>query len=165
MADALHDAVLGISEPENEREPHDVLNMRTVTPGVRVLRYADAKVVMKPWGRERWLHEATAPYGFKVIRILGGHRTSLQYHQHKRESYFLFEGEAVMHYRVTQDGPTLQMPMPAGTLVHVDPGSVHRVEAITDIVLVEVSTPDDGTDNIRLGDDYRRGDGRVDVEH
>jgi mannose-6-phosphate isomerase len=153
-----------ISEPTFESGPHDVLNILTVTPGVRVVDYPDAKVVMKPWGREPWLHETSGPYGFKVIRIRAKHRTSLQYHEHKRESYFLLEGQAVMHYRETHAGPTLQLPMAAGTLVHVDPG-MHRVEAVSDIVLIEVSTPDDGSDNVRLSDHYRRCDGRVEAEH
>jgi mannose-6-phosphate isomerase len=168
MEKILHrynNSIPGISEPGDESGPHDVQNIRTVTPGVRVLGYSDAKVVMKPWGRERWLHEAKGPYGFKIIRIRTEHRTSLQYHQNKRESYFLLEGQAIMHYRETQDGPTLQLPMAAGTLVHVEPGSVHRVEAVNDIVLIEVSTPDDGSDNVRLSDDYSRSDGRVESEH
>ncbi|MEV5981395.1 hypothetical protein [Streptomyces sp. NPDC052114] len=154
----------GIAEPDSN-EPHDTRNMRSITAGLRVLDFADTKVVIKPWGRERWLHETGAPYGFKVIRITAGSRTSLQYHREKRESYFILEGEAILHYRAEHDSPTLELPMPSGTLAHVDPGSVHRVEAVTDIVLVEVCTPDDGSDNVRLDDDYRRGDGRVETEH
>jgi mannose-6-phosphate isomerase len=154
----------GIAESA-ENVAHDTRAIRAITSGIRVLDFTDTKVVIKPWGRERWLHESDAPYGFKVIRITAGSRTSLQYHRYKRESYFILEGEAILHYRDEQDGSTLTLLMPAGTLAHVDPGSVHRVEAVTDIVLVEVCTPDDGSDNVRLSDDYRRGDGRVESEH
>ncbi|MFD8816130.1 hypothetical protein ACFV23_32735 [Streptomyces sp. NPDC059627] len=166
MRDALQKTEIpGITEPAHETEPHDAIHVRQVTPGIRILQYSDAKVVMKPWGRERWLHEAEAPYCFKVIRISAGCRTSLQYHRHKQESNFLLEGEAVMHYRETLDEPTQCIPMTAGTLVHVEAGSVHRIEAVTDIILVEVSTADDGSDTVRLGDDYQRRDGRVEAEH
>lgn len=156
-----------ISEPEADNEAHESRGPREVAPGVRVIEFADTKKVVKLWGQERWLHEEerNGPYGFKFIRVTAGRRTSLQYHEHKRESYFILEGEAVMHYRETRDGENLRLPMPAGTLAHVDPGAVHRVEAVTDIVLVEVSTYDDGSDNVRLEDDYGRGDGRLENEH
>lgn len=160
-------AFSSISEPEGDTEAHDSRGAREVVPGVRVIEFADTKKVTKLWGQERWLHEEeeNGPYGFKFIRIKAGLRTSLQYHEHKRESYFILEGEAVMHYRREKDSETLQLPMPAGTLAHVDPGAVHRVEAVSDIVLVEVSTYDDGSDNVRLEDDYGRGDGRIADEH
>ncbi|MFE9382193.1 cupin domain-containing protein [Streptomyces sp. NPDC007025] len=156
-----------ISEPEDDSRAHEARPSREIAPGVRVIEFADTKKVVKLWGQERWLHEEEpdGPYGFKFIRIKAGHRTSLQYHEHKRESYFILEGEAVMHYRATRDGENLRLPMPAGTLAHVDPGAVHRVEGVTDIVLVEVSTYDDGSDNVRLEDDYGRGDGRLAAEH
>ena len=154
-----------IREPDDDTGAHEAREPRHVAPGVRVVGFTDTKKVVKLWGQERWLHEKDGPYGFKFIRISAGRRTSLQYHEHKRESYFILEGEAVMHYRETRDGENLRMPMPAGTLAHVDPGAVHRVEAVTDIVLVEVSTYDDGSDNVRLEDDYGRGDGRIAREH
>ncbi|GGO96027.1 cupin domain-containing protein [Wenjunlia tyrosinilytica] len=159
-----HNVFTSISEPLGDGA-HDTGEARLLAPGVRMLEFGDTKKVVKKWGQERWLHEKDGPYGFKVIRIKGGHRTSLQYHEHKRESYFILEGAAVMHYRERLDSETLQIVIPAGTLVHVDPGAVHRVEAVTDIVLVEVSTYDDGSDNIRLEDDYARGNGRISEEH
>lgn len=158
-------AATGITEPDPDDGAHETRNVETLAAGVRVVDFVDTKKVVKKWGQERWLFETDAPYGFKVIRIKSGRRTSLQYHEHKRESYFILEGEALMHYRAERDGETLLLPLPAGRLVHVDEGYVHRVEAVTDIVLIEVSTYDDGSDNVRLEDDYARGDGIVLEEH
>jgi mannose-6-phosphate isomerase len=41
---------------------------------------------------------------------------------------------------------------------------VHRVEAITDLILVEVSTPE-LDDVVRIEDDMGRGSGRIEAEH
>jgi len=46
----------------------------------------------------------------------------------------------------------------------VAPPKKHRVIAITDIILQEVSTPE-VDDVIRIEDDSQRGDGRIDSEH
>jgi mannose-6-phosphate isomerase len=155
----------GIAEPTPIGGAHETLEPETLSPGIRMQRFTDVKRVVKRWGQERWLHEPGAPYGFKVIRIKAGHRTSLQLHERKRESYFILEGEAILHYRTALDAPTRQVPFGVGALAHVDPGAVHRVEAVTDIILIEASTHDDGSDNVRIEDDYGRGNGRIGVEH
>jgi mannose-6-phosphate isomerase-like protein (cupin superfamily) len=156
----------GIAEPVGDDAAHDFRPSRELDTGLRTLPFTDTKKVVKQWGQERWLHEAdNGAYAFKVIRIKAGRRTSLHYHVHKKESNFVLEGSAVLRYRSRPDAEEHQVPLPVGTLVHVDPLSVHRVEAVTDVVLVEVSTYDDGTDTVRVTDDYGRGDGLISEEH
>jgi mannose-6-phosphate isomerase len=157
----------GIREPSQEYEPHETRNVSQVLAGVRMVRFQDVKLVRKRWGLERWLHEADAPFGFKVIRLKAGHRTSLQYHERKRETYHILEGEAVLVLRDSKNEPDKRLDFPAGMIAHVEPGAIHRVEAVSDVVLIEASTSDDGTDNIRIEDDYGRDgrDGRIPEEH
>jgi mannose-6-phosphate isomerase len=157
----------GIREPSDEYEAHEIRNMSKILPGVRMIHFQDVKLVRKRWGQERWLHEEDAPFGFKVIRIKAGHRTSLQYHAQKRETYHILEGKAVLVLRADKDGPDIRMDFSAGMIAHVEAGAIHRVEAVSDIVLVEASTFDDGTDNVRIEDDYGRGGrgGRLPEEH
>ena len=157
----------GIREPSGEYEPHEIRKISQVLPGVRMVHFQDVKLVRKRWGQERWLHEEDTPFGFKVIRIKAGHRTSLQYHAQKRETYHILEGKAVLVLRADKDGPDIRMDFPAGMIAHVEAGAIHRVEAVSDIVLVEASTFDNGTDNIRIEDDYGRDgrDGRLPEEH
>jgi mannose-6-phosphate isomerase len=157
----------GIRESSGAHEPHGTRNVSQILPGVRMVQFRDVKLVQKRWGRERWLHEEGAPFGFKVIRIKAGHRTSLQYHERKRETYHILEGEAVLVLRGDKDGPDMRLDFPAGMIAHVEAGAIHRVEAVSDIVLIEASTFDDGADNIRIEDDYGRDgrDGRLPEEH
>jgi mannose-6-phosphate isomerase len=123
-----------------------------------------AKIVHKHWGDERWLVPEGCPFGFKVITIRAGKRTSLQYHQVKEEANLVLCGEGVL-YIADHVGATLnRYPLVPGQIAHIRAGTVHRVEAVTDLVLVEVSTPE-LDDVIRLNDDLGRGDGRIAAEH
>lgn len=140
--------------------------LEAVPPGLELVSFKDAKEVTKAWGAEHWLYrEGESPFSFKFIELKAGFRTSLQYHREKDEAYFLLTGEAILHYSETIGGPVHQVPFPQGLLAFVEPGTVHRVEAVTDVIIVEASTPDDGTDNVRIEDDWNRASGRIASEH
>lgn len=127
-------------------------------------RLAAAKTVHKHWGYERWLVPEGAPFGFKLIHIAAGRRTSLQYHRHKEEANLIVAGEAVLSYAPAPGETPAESPLRAGDVVHVRPGRVHRITAVTDVYLIEVSTPE-LDDVIRLADDRGRADGRIAAEH
>lgn len=165
MAKTGVDRLSGITESWPAEGPHEAIAPYAVTPGIRVQTFPDVKNVVKRWGQERWLHEQDSPFGFKVVRIKAGYRTSLQYHERKRETYFILAGTAVLHFRAAADASSQTIAFPAGSVAHVDPGAVHRVAAVTDVILVEASTYDDGSDNVRVEDDYGRADGRIAEEH
>jgi mannose-6-phosphate isomerase len=123
-----------------------------------------AKKVSKAWGQELWLVPEGAPFGFKMISINAGQRTSLQYHERKEEANLLLSGSATLWYADGPDDPVSECVLHEGDIVHVRPGALHRIAAITDVVLVEVSTPE-LDDVIRVADDFDRGNGRIDAEH
>ena len=125
---------------------------------------ASAKVVHKHWGEERWLVPEGSPFGYKVITIRAGKRTSLQYHRQKEEANLILNGEGRIWFAEGVDEPLSDHPLRPGQIAHVRPGVVHRIEALTDLVLVEVSTPE-LDDVIRIADDDGRGDGRIESEH
>jgi mannose-6-phosphate isomerase-like protein (cupin superfamily) len=147
--------------PVGARE-HDVTT--PAAAGVSFFGLSPEKKVTKHWGSEHWLHADGDSYGFKVIRIKAGKRTSLQFHREKHETYFVLSGRAALHCR-DADGRPHVVDFPAGHVARVVPGAVHRVEARTDVVLVEASTADDGSDNVRIEDDAGRADGRIDEEY
>ncbi|MET9915019.1 hypothetical protein ABZZ74_51695 [Streptomyces sp. NPDC006476] len=125
---------------------------------------AQTKTVNKSWGEERWLVPEGAPFGFKLIHLKAGHRTSLQFHEYKEEANLILRGSGTLYYAASREEPLQQRPLVVGEIVHVRPGTVHRIEADSDITLVEVSTPE-LDDVIRLADDYSRPDGRIAAEH
>lgn len=123
---------------------------------------SEAKIVTKPWGREEWL-ELNDRYCYKRIYINAGTRTSYQYHEKKRETNYIIEGEAEV-WLENDAGVVEKKIMKAGDFFNVIPPRKHRVIAITNIILQEVSTPE-VDDVVRLQDDAGRGDGRIDSEH
>ena len=108
--------------------------------------------VDKPWGYE--LHWAkTERYVGKVIHINKGHALSLQYHNIKDETIFVWAGKILFEMEV--DGKLIGREMRPGEAVHVTPKTVHRMTAIDDSDVFEASTPE-LQDVVRLEDRYGR---------
>ncbi|MFQ5747072.1 MAG: cupin [Gemmatimonadota bacterium] len=106
------------------------------------------KVVEKPWGRELWYAHSDR-YAGKVLEVAAGHLLSLQKHRVKHETLFLWSGRM----RLTLGERVLDW-LP-GTGVEIPPDTVHRMEALEDSVILEVSTPE-LEDVVRLEDRYGR---------
>jgi choline kinase/mannose-6-phosphate isomerase-like protein (cupin superfamily) len=127
--------------------------------GLKTLNY---KTLYKPWGKEIWL-ELNDRYCYKRIHINAGKRTSYQYHKQKLETNYIIEGTAEVWLENDQ-GIVEKKVMEAGEFFTVEPPRKHRVVAITDIILQEVSTPE-VDDVFRISDDSNRGPGRINHEH
>ena len=105
-------------------------------------------IVPKPWGREVWYaHEER--YAGKILEVTRGCALSLQKHERKQETMYIQSGRVLYHFngRDFEMGP--------GDCITVRPGDVHRVEALEDAVILEVSTPE-LDDVVRLEDRYGR---------
>jgi mannose-6-phosphate isomerase len=108
--------------------------------------------VEKPWGYE--LHWAkTDRYVGKVLHVKAGHALSLQYHNKKDETMYLYSGKMVLE--TEQQGQLVKREMAPGDSVHITPKTVHRITAIEDCDVLEVSTPEID-DVVRLEDRYGR---------
>ena len=108
--------------------------------------------VDKPWGYE--LHWAkTDRYVGKLIHVNKGHALSLQYHNQKDETIFLHSGKLLFEIEI--DGKLTEREMTPGERVHITPKTVHRMTAIEDSDIFEVSTPE-LHDVVRLEDRYGR---------
>jgi quercetin dioxygenase-like cupin family protein len=111
------------------------------------------KVIDKPWGHELiWAH--TERYVGKILHIKAGERLSLQYHRQKDETVMVLSGKlAFEHFaegeaaRTTELGPRVPF--------HVTPGLRHRMIALEDTDVLEVSTTE-LDDVVRLEDKYGR---------
>ena len=112
------------------------------------------KIVPKPWGEEHWL-ACTDRYAAKLLIIRKGQRLSLQYHERKHETQYVEAGRV----RYTLNGSELIAE--PGTTIDLPPGTVHRMQALEDSRIFEVSTLD-LDDVVRLEDDYGR-EGTSDV--
>lgn len=120
------------------------------------------KEVTKPWGKEVWL-ELNDKYCFKRIHLNAGHKTSLQYHERKKETSYFLSGQVEV-WLENDKGEIDKKIMGPGDHCTVEPFKKHRVIAITDAVYFEASTPE-VDDIVRIQDDFGRPDGRIDSEH
>ena len=109
--------------------------------------------VDKPWGWELIWAEAEAYVG-KVLFVHAGQSLSLQYHEVKDEAWLVQEGRASLELGEV-GGPLETTEIGPGDAFRYRPGTVHRVTAIDDTTIVEVSTPH-LDDVVRLEDRYGR---------
>lgn len=109
--------------------------------------------VEKPWGWELVWAETEA-YAGKLLFVRAGESLSLQYHERKDESWLVQEGRGRLELGEAGGAlaPTEIVP---GDAFRFRPGTVHRVTALEDLLVVEVSTPH-LDDVVRLEDRYGR---------
>ncbi len=152
---------------------------------VQIFSIDEVRVVTKPWGHEKWIAhgEPDFKYALKEIFIRAPHRSSIQFHKDKQESNYIQSGRGVLHYsiepvdmeRYLADGYSreeldalvdamVQKELVPGTVFHIRPGYLHRVEAVEDLLMIESSTVE-LDDIFRLADDSGRKHGRISSEH
>ena len=121
--------------------------------GVRGRYGFSPRRVEKPWGWELIWAE-TEQYVGKLLFIRGGEALSLQYHEVKDESWLVHEGRARLE--LGEVGGELEtVEIGPGDTFRYRPGTLHRVTALEDTLVLEVSTPH-LDDVVRLEDRYGR---------
>jgi mannose-6-phosphate isomerase len=110
--------------------------------------------VDKPWGHELIWAQAEAYVG-KLLSVNAGHELSLQFHREKDESWYVLEGRAELELAAAGEKTTASEVVTPGAAFRITPGTVHRIRALEDTVIVEVSTPQ-LEDVVRLEDSYGR---------
>ncbi|MFZ5623042.1 MAG: cupin domain-containing protein [Gemmatimonadota bacterium] len=108
--------------------------------------------VDKPWGYELvWAR--TDRYVGKILHVNAGHQLSLQYHNVKDETMYVFRGRVRLRTQV--DGEFREQILEAGASTHIPPRLIHQIEALEDSDVLEASTPE-LDDLVRLQDRYGR---------
>ena len=114
----------------------------------------EPRKVEKPWGYELIWAE-TDNYVGKVLFVKAGESLSLQFHRVKDESWLVQQGRAKLELGSAGDAMLAQVVIGAGAPVRFRPGTVHRITALEDTTIVEVST-NHLDDVVRLEDRYGR---------
>ena len=102
----------------------------------------------KPWGYEL-LWWSTNKFISKILVIKKNQRLSRQYHKIKDEVITLGKGRVFL---VLKEEKIEMLP---GYSYHIKHGMVHRLIAVEDSEVIEISTPEKN-DTVRLYDDYGR---------
>lgn len=143
------------------------------------------KTVSKPWGQEKWIQQGLGDhtYVLKEIILKQGFRTSVQVHRFKAETNYILEGEGELWFSAAafdcdrfEAGGYSQAELDQilanlrcvtyapGSVMQIEPGTIHRMVARTDLRFVEASTCH-LDDVVRLQDDANRSSGKIESEH
>ena len=114
----------------------------------------DVRRVDKPWGYEL-IWAVTDRYVGKVVFVRSGQSLSLQFHREKDEAWLVQSGRAKLELGDAGETMLQEEVVGPGAAFHYAPGTVHRVTALEDTTILEVSTPH-LDDVVRLEDAYGR---------
>jgi mannose-6-phosphate isomerase len=115
----------------------------------------EVRRVDKPWGYEA-IWGLTERYCGKILFVRAGEQLSLQFHREKDEVIYVHEGR--IELAIGEPGQELEWEIvEPGRAFRLVPGTVHRLRALVDSLILEASTPE-LDDVVRLDDRY----GRVD---
>ncbi len=117
-----------------------------------LFQHRDVHRVAKPWGYEL-IFAKTGKYVGKILHINRGESLSLQYNEMKEETLLVVRGE--LKLTIEYDGDRREIALGSGQAFHIPPRLIHRMEALEDTDVAEVSTPE-LDDVIRLEDRYGR---------
>ena len=110
--------------------------------------------VEKPWGHEVIWAKADV-YAGKLLLVRAGQALSLQFHRKKDESWYVLEGRAELELGEAGQAVLTTEIVGPGAAFRLPPGTVHRLRAVEDTTILEVSTPQ-LDDVVRLEDEYGR---------
>jgi len=119
-----------------------------------------AQKINKPWGYEIIFTPPNLSRVGKILFIKKGCRLSLQYHNQKEETLCLFQGKAKI-WLEDKKGQIKTLYMKPQMGYTILKGQKHRLEALEDSFVFEVSSPEKGT-TYRLEDDYQRRSEKLD---
>ena len=111
------------------------------------------KIIKKPWGSEEII-SSNKIYAVKKLFMKRGHRCSLQFHKFKHETIFLIKGSLTVYYGKHKD-KLKSLVLKKNQSIVLEPKIIHRMEALSDSIYLEASSPH-LQDVVRLEDDYKR---------
>lgn len=111
------------------------------------------EIKLKPWGKEIWFAH-TPTYAGKILIVNQGARLSLQYHEKKTETQYVYTGKIKFTYGKNENS-LQEIILNPGDKFDIYPYTIHRVEGLEDSIIFEVSTAE-LDDVVKLADDYGR---------
>ena len=108
---------------------------------------------LKPWGKEIWFAQSPN-YAGKLLHINRGARLSVQGHERKSETQYVFSGQVKFTFG-KQEQNLQEIILSPGDKFDIHPYTIHRVEGLEDSIIFEISTPE-LDDVVKLQDDYGR---------
>jgi mannose-6-phosphate isomerase-like protein (cupin superfamily) len=101
----------------------------------------------KGWGYEIWI-ENSPLYCGKLLHFEKGKKTSMHFHMKKTETMYVQTGQARIHF--ITEGIHASVDLDPGDKLLIEPGQMHRIEALDELDLFEFSTFHEESDSYRI---------------
>ena len=106
----------------------------------------------RDWGEEILLVISKGKFTMKKLKIKKGFSGGLQYHRKKDEAAYVISGKLLVTY-ANEKGVLIKKELNEGSWLHFPNGSIHQETALTDVELLEVSTPH-FNDRVRVEEEF-----------
>ena len=106
----------------------------------------------RDWGEEILLVISEGKFTMKKLKIKQGFSGGLQYHRKKDEAAYIISGKLLVTYE-NGAGSLIKKELNEGSWLHFPNGSIHQETALTDVELIEVSTPH-FNDRVRVEEEF-----------
>lgn len=103
----------------------------------------------KGWGEEYWITN-NEKYCGKILRFNKDAEFSMHYHVKKEETWCVMQGQLLMKYYDLNTADIKDCTLNKGDVVHLKPNIPHKLIAIEDSMIFEVSTQHFEDDSYRI---------------
>jgi mannose-6-phosphate isomerase-like protein (cupin superfamily) len=103
----------------------------------------------KGWGEELWIVN-NEKYCGKLLRFNKGAEFSMHYHIKKEETWFVLQGSLKIEYYDLSNADKKEKLLNVGDVIHICPCIPHKLFALTEASLIEVSTQHFEEDSYRV---------------
>ena len=94
----------------------------------------------RDWGTEELLELSSGKWSLKKLFIKKGFKGGLQFHRKKDEGGYLMQGKLKIRH-VDSLNNIKEIILSSGESFRFPPKCIHQEEALTDCIIIEVSTP------------------------
>jgi quercetin dioxygenase-like cupin family protein len=114
-----------------------------------MLEITKPTIVPKKWGREIVI-DNNNEYCGKILEFKKGESFANHFHLAKRETWYVLDGLLLMkHYNLT-NADVIENTIFAGEVIKVNRGEPHKLTALEDSRIVEISTTHYDSDSFRI---------------
>ena len=106
----------------------------------------------RDWGKEELLAFSSKKWMMKKLFIKKGSKGGLQYHHLKDEGGFIVYGSMLVRFD-DGNGSLTSKVLKEGSSFRFPPNCIHQEEALTDVLIIECSTPH-LNDRVRVEEKY-----------
>lgn len=108
------------------------------------------RTVEKGWGQEFWIVN-NEKYCGKILQFNAGSKFSMHYHVNKEETFYVLKGHLIIKYYDLTNAEQKMEHLACGDIVDIPPCNPHKIEAIEDSTIIEISTHHEDSDSYRIG--------------